>query len=77
LCLACTERRLGRSVSQADLVQCPLNAGWLPYDPKDAAAEFLARGRWFLPPHGGCEKRYFEWRGANRRGPAPQAHNGF
>jgi hypothetical protein len=53
LCLDCTERRLGRQLTQGDLKVCVFNAGWIPvsqFTGEDAvlAAQF-AEGRKLLP----------------------------
>jgi hypothetical protein len=47
LCFDCTERRLGRSLTQADLMVCAFNAGWISFDGADVAA--MQRGRQLLP----------------------------
>jgi len=52
LCFDCTEKRLGRSLTQADLRPRPYNAGWIPFDRDDVAArQFGSRaGRKLLAP---------------------------
>jgi hypothetical protein len=50
LCFDCTETRLGRGLTQADLKVCPFNAGWISFDGADVAAMQFARGRRLLPP---------------------------
>jgi hypothetical protein len=50
LCFECTEKRLGRGLTQADLKRCPFNAGWISFDGADVAALEFARGRQLLPP---------------------------
>jgi hypothetical protein len=51
LCFECTEKRLGRPLTQADLTPCPYNAGWMPFDIADVVARQFARrrGRKLLP----------------------------
>jgi hypothetical protein len=49
LCFDCTEKRLGRGLTQADLKTCPFNAGWISFDGADVAALQFARGRQLLP----------------------------
>jgi hypothetical protein len=49
LCFECTERRLGRGLTQADLKVCPFNAGWIAFDGAYVAAPQFARGRRLLP----------------------------
>jgi hypothetical protein len=49
LCFDCIERRLGRSLTQADLTVCAFNAGWLSFDGADVVAMQFARGRRLLP----------------------------
>ena len=50
LCLACTEKRLGRQLTQRDLIICSYNAGWISFDGADVVAMQFARGRRLLPP---------------------------
>jgi hypothetical protein len=54
LCFDCTEARLGRPLTQADLKPCPFNAGWISFDGADVAAMQFARGRRLLPEGGGA-----------------------
>jgi hypothetical protein len=49
LCFDCIEKRLGRSLTQADLTICPFNAGWISFDGADVVAMQFARGRHLLP----------------------------
>jgi hypothetical protein len=49
LCFDCTERRLGRRLTQADLTACSFNAGWIDFDGADVVAMQFARGRHLLP----------------------------
>jgi hypothetical protein len=49
LCFDCTEKRLGRQLTQADLTACAFNAGWISFDGADVAALQFARGRRLLP----------------------------
>src|SRR5262245_36912942 len=49
LCFYCTEKRLGRPLTQADLIPCPWNAGWISFDGADVTAMQFARGRQLLP----------------------------
>lgn len=49
LCFDCTEKRLGRGLTQADLTVCPFNAGWISFDGDNVAAMQFARGRRLLP----------------------------
>jgi hypothetical protein len=50
LCFDCTEKRLGRPLTQADLKICPFNAGWIAFDGADVTAMQFARGRSLLAP---------------------------
>jgi hypothetical protein len=50
LCFDCTEKRLGRRLTQADLKVCPFNAGWISFDGADVVALQFAHGRRLLPP---------------------------
>jgi hypothetical protein len=52
LCFECTEKRLGRRLTQGDLVVCSFNAGWISFDGADVVAMQFARGRRLLPPKG-------------------------
>jgi hypothetical protein len=52
LCFDCTEKRLGRRLTQADLIACPFNAGWLEFSDANVVAMQFARGRRLLPPDG-------------------------
>jgi hypothetical protein len=49
LCFDCTEKRLGRPLTQADLRPCAWNAGWISFDGADVAVMQFARGRRLLP----------------------------
>jgi hypothetical protein len=49
LCFDCTEKRLGRGLTQADLTVCPFNAGWISFNGADVSAMQFARGRRLLP----------------------------
>jgi hypothetical protein len=49
LCFGCTEKRLGRPLTQGDLIVCPFNAGWVNFDGADVVAMQFARGRQLLP----------------------------
>src|SRR5262249_26868153 len=49
LCLDCTQKRLGRPLTQADLTVCAFNAGWLSFDEANVEAMAFARGRQLLP----------------------------
>jgi len=49
--LDCIERRLGRPLTQADLIPCPFNAGWISFAGADVAAMQFAHGRRLLPEH--------------------------
>ena len=49
LCFGCTEKRLGRGLTQGDLTVCSFNAGWISFDGADVAAMQFARGRQLLP----------------------------
>src|SRR5262245_13067144 len=49
LCFACTEKRLGRRLTQGDLTDCPFNAGWIPFNSADVAAMHFAPGPHLLP----------------------------
>jgi hypothetical protein len=58
LCFNCIEQRLGRELTRADLLDCPFKAGWIEFDPADAAARQFALGRHLIgtapdppPPH--------------------------
>jgi hypothetical protein len=48
LCFGCIEKRLGRKLTTADLTGCVFNAGWIAFDPADAAARQFAIGRHFI-----------------------------
>jgi hypothetical protein len=52
LCFDCTEKRLGRRLTQADLTACTFNAGWISFDGADVVAMQFARGRMLLPEEG-------------------------
>jgi hypothetical protein len=47
LCFRCTEKRLGRRLTQADLIVCAFNAGWISFD--GVVAMQFARARQLLP----------------------------
>jgi hypothetical protein len=49
LCFGCTEKRLGRRLTQDDLTVCSFNAGWIAFDGADVSAMRFARGRQLLP----------------------------
>jgi hypothetical protein len=49
LCFGCIERRLGRNLTQDDLLVSRLNAGWIDYNPADPIARMFASGRHLLP----------------------------
>ena len=48
LCFDCTERRLGRPLTQAGLIPCSFNSGWISFDDADVAATRRARVRRLL-----------------------------
>jgi hypothetical protein len=52
LCFNCIEKRLGRRLTQADLIVCSFNAGWIAFPEADVVAMQFARGRRLLPPKG-------------------------
>jgi hypothetical protein len=45
LCLPCIEWRLGRPLTESDLVDCLFNAGWIAFDPANLDAQRFAFGR--------------------------------
>jgi hypothetical protein len=49
LCFDCIEKRLGRHLTQTDLIVCSFNAGWLEFSDADVVAMQFARGRHLLP----------------------------
>ena len=49
LCFACIEQRLGRRLTQDNLLVSRLNAGWIEYNPADPTARLFALGRHLLP----------------------------
>jgi hypothetical protein len=48
LCFDCTEKRLGRRLTQGDLAVCLFNAGWISFDGADVVAMRFARNRQLL-----------------------------
>ena len=49
LCFGCMEDRLGRRLTQDDLIVSRFNAGWIEFNPADPVARLLAHGRQLLP----------------------------